>query len=78
MFFRFIFYCILAYVALRFVRRLLSPRSQRLSRNRSREPGPAQMIRCQNCGMFITQNSALLIGGRDYCSRICAERVKRA
>jgi hypothetical protein len=78
MFFRFILYCVLAYFALRFVRRLLSPpRSVGGSRAAKREAVPAQMIRCENCGMFITQTSALLVAGREFCSKSCAQKVNR-
>ena len=75
MFFRFIFYCILAYLAIRFVRRLLSPPVPGSSRATPREPTPSHMIRCENCGMFITQTSALLVGGREFCSSSCAQKV---
>ncbi len=77
MFFRFLIYSVLAYLALRFVRRLLSPTSARRSRTIRREAGPAQMIRCESCGMFITQTSALLIRGREFCSKSCAQKVTR-
>ena len=71
--FRFIIYCVLAYFAYRFVRRLLSPASG----GGSHAARPAQMIRCENCGMFITQTSALLAGGREYCSKSCVQKVNR-
>jgi|SRR6266705_61577 len=75
---KFIVYCVLAYLALRFVRRLLSPpRSVGGSRAAKREAVPAQMIRCENCGMFITQTSALLVAGREFCSKSCAQKVNR-
>ncbi len=77
MFFRFIFYCILAYLVFRFVRRLLSPRSRQRSTAGTRRATSAQMIRCENCGMFITQSSAILAGGRDFCSRACAQKTDR-
>ena len=77
MFFRFILYCILAYLALRFVRRLLSPGRLGGSRAAKREAMPAQMIRCENCGMFITQTSALFVAGREFCSKSCAQKVNR-
>jgi len=76
MFLRFILYCILAYLALRLVRRLLTPTAGS-SRTATREARPAQMIRCENCGMFITQTSALLVGGREFCSKSCAQGVNR-
>src|SRR5687768_11172153 len=75
MFFRFIIYCLLAYIVLRFVRRLLSP--VRPPRVASRNGGAAQLIRCQNCGMFVTQTSALLVGGREFCSRSCAQKTNK-
>jgi hypothetical protein len=74
---KFILYCILAYLALRFVKRLLSPASGRGSRPAPREARPAQMIRCENCGMFITQTSALLVGGREFCSKSCVQKVNK-
>ena len=77
MFFRFVLYCILAYLAIRFVRRLLSPARPRGPRVATRDGGPAQMIRCQNCGMFVTQTSALLVGGREFCSTACAQKTNR-
>lgn len=74
MFFRFILYCILAYFAVRFVKRLLNPAPVRGSRAAARDDGPAPMIRCENCGMFIIQTSALLVGGREFCSKSCAQK----
>jgi hypothetical protein len=77
MFYRFIIYCILAYVAFRFVRRLMSPRSRQRSSAGTRRATSAQMIRCENCGMFITESSAILVNGRDFCSSACAHRNDR-
>jgi len=74
---RFIFYCILAYLALRFVRWLLTP-----SRARARQGGVqrgATMVRCETCGMFVTERSALAAGGHEFCSQQCLEqRARRA
>lgn len=70
-------YCLLAYLAIRFVRKLLAGAPGGASRATPRDPRPAQMIRCENCGMFITQTSALLIGGRGFCSKSCAQKVNR-
>ena len=77
MFLRFIIYSVLTYLVIRFVRRLLSSGPRRQSRVRPREAGSAQMIRCESCGMFITQSSALLVGGREFCSKPCAQKVNR-
>ena len=73
---RFLIYCVLAYLAYRFVRRLLTPGTGGVFKAPS-ESGPAQMIRCDNCGMFITQTSALLVGGREFCSKSCAQKLNR-
>jgi hypothetical protein len=77
MFFRFIFYTILAYIALRFVRWLISSSSQRTFQSSKREGRTAQMIRCRRCGMFITQSSAILAGGQEFCSDVCARAANR-
>lgn len=74
---RFLIYSLLAYLAFRFVSKLLAPASHRSSKAAPRESGPAQMIRCENCGMFITQTSALLVGGHEFCSKSCAQKVNR-
>ncbi len=74
MLFRLVFYCVLAYLAWRFVRWLLAP--SRASRDRAARR-TAAMVRCETCGMFITQNSALVVGGRDFCSRQCLEQKAR-
>jgi hypothetical protein len=78
MFLRFIFYSILAYLAMRFIRWLIAPSSGRAGQAvRGRRAAP--MVRCETCGMFITESSALAAGGRDFCSRNCLEqRVRRA
>ena len=76
MFFRFLIYCLLAYLAFRFVRRLLSPAPGVASGTNTRKVA-SQMIRCENCGMFITQTSALLVSGREYCSKSCAQKVNK-
>jgi len=76
MFFRFIIYCVLAYIALRLVRRLISPKAPRRSASGARKVRSAQMIRCETCGMFITERSAIMAGGRDFCSRACAEKSR--
>jgi hypothetical protein len=78
MLFRFIFYCMLAYLAWRFIRWLIAPASARSGRaGRVRRAAP--MVRCQTCGMFVTESSALIAGGRDFCSPHCLEqRARRA
>lgn len=77
MLFRFILFLVLAYAVLRVVRWLIKPSSS--ARVASRGPGPSHMIRCATCGMFVTQKSALALGGREFCSKSCAEqRVHRA
>jgi hypothetical protein len=75
--FRFIFYTILAYAVLRFIRWLLASASPRNSASRKHEARPAQMIRCRHCGMFVTQRSAIVAAGEEFCSQSCAQSVNR-
>jgi hypothetical protein len=73
---RFIFYCILAYLSLRFVRWLIKPARARVRQGGGGQRG-ATMIRCETCGMFVTERSALATEGHDFCSRQCLERRAR-
>jgi len=76
MWLRFIIYSILAYLILRFVRKLLAPAPGARARRSPNETRSARMVRCENCGTFVTQSSALLVAGREFCSRDCARTVK--
>ena len=73
---RFITYCIVAYLVMRFIRWLLAP-SPRRSDKGGRLRHSAAMVRCEACGMFITQSSAVVAGGHDFCSRQCLEQRAR-
>jgi len=76
MFSRFLLYTVVVYISWRFVRRLLAPaRRRRVAETRPRRP--AAMIRCETCGMFITKGSALLAGGREFCSPACVKQKAR-
>lgn len=74
MLFKFILFLVFAYTLLRVVRWLgnQSPSAGRRTANRS--PRAAHMIRCASCGLFVTQKSALTLGGREFCSKSCAEQ----
>ncbi|MFP5264183.1 MAG: PP0621 family protein [Blastocatellia bacterium] len=80
MLFKFILYCVLAYLTLRFIRWVLRPARPSPARGRGAPRArSSQMVRCDVCGMFITKSSALMVGGSDFCSRACYERkVHRA
>ena len=78
-----IIYFIIAYMVLRFVRRMMtgltsaqvsSSNSQGARRN-SAEPriSSSQTVRCDNCGVFVTEKSALLIGDKGFCSKACVD-----
>jgi hypothetical protein len=77
--FKIILYIVLAYMVLRFVRRLLTPSRANASRTSRRQGRSRQNIissrtvRCENCGMFITEKSALMVGDTEFCSKKCAE-----
>jgi len=72
---RLILYTFVFYISWRFVRRLLLPARPRATETRARRP--ASMVRCEACGMFITKSSALLAGGREFCSPACVEQKAR-
>lgn len=71
---RFIVFLVIAYTVLRVVRWLINPSQAGARRVASRGPRSAHMIRCPTCGVFVTQKSALSLGGREYCSKNCAEQ----
>ncbi|HKP10869.1 MAG TPA: PP0621 family protein [Blastocatellia bacterium] len=73
---RLVFYLILAYLAMRFIRWLVTP-SRARSRQSEKGRRGATMVRCATCGMFVTERSALVAEGHDFCSRQCLERRAR-
>ncbi len=73
---KFVFYCILAYLAMRFVRWLVTPSRAKSRRGRNISRG-ATMVRCETCGTFVTERSALVVGGHDFCSQTCLEQRAR-
>lgn len=80
MLFKFIFYCVLAYLTLRFIKWVLRPARPSPTGGRTAPRGrSSEMVRCDACGMFITKSSALMVAGGDFCSRACYEqKVHRA
>ena len=80
--FQFIFYIVVAYLVLGFVRRLLAgkPRSAGSEHRTAagRTSNSSRLIRCAACGVFITERSAMIVGQSGFCSKACAEgRVHR-
>lgn len=79
---QFIFYIVVAYLLLGFVRRLLGakPREVRSGQRSAagRTSNSSRLIRCAACGVFITESSAMVVGESGFCSKACAEgRVHR-
>lgn len=84
-----IIYIILLLLVIRFLRRFIgrvlfparsAPRSGGPRRGQAGAHGQAsKMVRCQACGTFITESSALVVGGGGFCSKACAEsKLSRA
>jgi hypothetical protein len=77
MFLRFILYSVIAYFVIRFVRSFISgAKGAKLASGQTvgqqpRKKVAATMIRCESCGTFITENSALQAGNRLFCSNSC-------
>ena len=75
---RIIFYSIIAYFVIRFIRKFVGGRpadSRRRLHVASNKT--SRMVRCESCGTFVAETRALVIGSRDFCSKACAEK-KRA
>jgi hypothetical protein len=72
---RFIFYCLVAYAGFRFLRWLVKPAP---ARSNLRSPRSSRMVRCESCGLFVTEGSAMVVRGRDFCSKACAQRNLRS
>ena len=81
---RFIIYSIIAYLLLRFIRRVFRALPVSVAQNIDREANNqkknpigsndyAPTVKCEVCGMYVAQNTALLTGERRYCSKSCAE-----
>jgi hypothetical protein len=79
MFLRFILYSVIAYFVIRFIKSFISgasrvkPVSGPDARQGVRKTVAATMIRCESCGTFITENSALHSGNQLFCSNSCAK-----
>ena len=75
---RLIFYSIIAYFVIRFIRKFLAIRPTASRRGlHVAATRASQMVRCESCGTFVAETRALVIGSRDFCSKACAEK-KRA
>jgi len=35
------------------------------------------MVRCESCGVFVTEGRAMVVGGRKFCSSACMEQKAR-
>ena len=82
--FKLIIYFILLLLVIRMIRRFIG-RVLFPARHAAGSGGPrprqtgaraqaSKMVRCQACGTFITESSALVVGGSGFCSKACAER----
>jgi hypothetical protein len=71
---RLIFYSIIAYFVIRFIRKFLGGRPGE-SRPRLHVAGKrtSQMVRCESCGTFVAETRALVLGNKEFCSKACAE-----
>jgi hypothetical protein len=79
MFLRFLLYSVIAYFVIRFVRSFISGAkgaklaSGQATGQKSRKTVAATMIRCDSCGTFITESSAMHTGNHLFCSNSCAK-----
>jgi hypothetical protein len=79
-FLRAIVYLVLGYLVYRFVRRAMVM----LSALRGNLPGPSggplssKMVRCTQCGTFVAETRAMLVGNSAFCSSTCATQRSEA
>ena len=69
---RLIFYFLVAYFAFRFVKRLISGVPS-IGQRRQDPYGSrtSQMVRCEECGTFVSESRALMSGNKAFCSQSC-------
>ena len=69
---RIIFYSIIAYFVIRFIRKFLGGRPS-VSRPGLHVAGnkTSRMVRCESCGTFVAETRALVVGNKDFCSKAC-------
>lgn len=73
---KFILYSVIAYFVIRLVKSLvIGAKSGGAIKGQAgaRKTVAATMIRCDSCGTFITQGSALSAGNQLFCSNSCAK-----
>lgn len=79
MFLRFILYSVIAYFVIRVARSFIkglngvAHTSGPTVGQKPRKTVAATMIRCDSCGTFITENSAMRSGSGLFCSNSCAK-----
>ena len=77
---RFIFYSVIAYMVISFIKKLIgaaNAKQRTASSGRRRATSAALMVRCAACNTFIEESRALQIGGSIFCSNACANRAAR-
>jgi hypothetical protein len=73
---RFILYSVIAYFVIRLIKNFFSgAKNAKLATGQSgsRKRVEATMIRCDSCGTFITESSALHSGNHLFCSNSCVK-----
>ena len=74
---RIIFYSIIAYFVIGFIRKFVGGRSPD-SRRRLHVAGnkTSRMVRCESCGTFVAETRALVVGNKDFCSPACVGKKR--
>ncbi len=70
---RLLTYFVVGYLFWKFLKWLVAPAKKRGDSSGGNPGGKAMLlIKCNACGMFITESRALMVRGRAYCSTACA------
>ena len=77
--FKFIVYCLIAYLVMRFVGRLLDREliGHRRGRGEPRSIKTAAMVKCETCGTYVPESRAILFASKGFCSTACLDQKAR-
>jgi hypothetical protein len=77
--FKFIVYCLIAYIVVRFVGRLLDRelRGHRRGRGEPRSFKTSATAKCETCGTYVPESRAITFGGKSFCSPNCLSQKAR-
>ncbi len=65
---RLLIIALLAWLAYRFIKRLINPEPSQSVQGKGEAPAVDTMVRCEECGLHVPDAEAVHDGGHTYCS----------